>query len=51
MVDVAIAISGAAGGLTSGIVVSAASYPVLALAGGILSLAVLPAIAAIAARR
>lgn len=51
MVDVSIAIAGATGGLASGMVVAAASYPVLALAGGILSLAVLPAIAATASRR
>ncbi|MFI6033276.1 MFS transporter [Streptomyces sp. NPDC051315] len=51
MVDVSIAIAGATGGLASGVVVASASYPVLALAGGILSLAVLPAIAATASRR
>ncbi|MFF2964792.1 MFS transporter [Streptomyces sp. NPDC057963] len=51
MVDVAIAIAGATGGLASGIVVSATSYPVLALTGGILSLAILPAIAATASSR
>ncbi|MFG3015932.1 MFS transporter [Streptomyces cinerochromogenes] len=51
MVDVSIAIAGATGGLTSGIVVSTAGYPVLALTGGILALAVLPAIAATAGRR
>ncbi|MER6175669.1 MFS transporter [Streptosporangium sp. NPDC001681] len=51
MVDVSIAIAGATGGLASGIVVAAASYPLLALAGGILALAVLPAIAATANSR
>jgi hypothetical protein len=51
MVDVSIAIAGATGGLTSGLVVSAAGYPVLALTGGILALAVLPAIAATASSR
>ncbi|OIJ87961.1 MFS transporter [Streptomyces colonosanans] len=51
LVDVAIAIAGATGGLASGIVVAAASYPVLALTGGILSLAVLPAIAVTANSR
>ncbi|CAL9657771.1 Riboflavin transporter RfnT [Streptomyces sp. enrichment culture] len=51
MVDVSIAVAGATGGLTSGLVVSAAGYPVLALAGGVLSLAVLPAIAATASGR
>ncbi|MDI3405162.1 MFS transporter [Streptomyces cavernicola] len=50
-VDVAIAIAGATGGLASGLVVSAASYPVLALTGGVLSLAILPAIAASARAR
>lgn len=51
MVDVSIAIAGATGGLASGLVVSAAGYPVLAVAGGVLSLAVLPAIAATARGR
>ncbi|NEB04056.1 MFS transporter [Streptomyces sp. SID13726] len=51
MVDVSIAVSGTAGGLASGLVVSAAGYPVLALTGGILALAVLPAIAATASSR
>jgi MFS family permease len=51
LVDVSIAIVGATGGLTSGLVVSAAGYPVLALTGGILALAVLPAIAATASSR
>lgn len=50
MVDVSIAIAGATGGLASGLVVSAAGYPLLALTGGILALAVLPAIAATASR-
>ncbi|MEV5338667.1 MFS transporter [Streptomyces sp. NPDC052676] len=51
LVDVSIAVAGATGGLASGAVVAAASYPVLALAGGVLSLAVLPAVAATAHRR
>ncbi|MEV5985598.1 MFS transporter [Streptomyces sp. NPDC052051] len=51
LVDVSIAIAGATGGLASGMVVSAASYSVLALTGGVLSLAVLPAIAVTAHRR
>ncbi|MFC8511808.1 MFS transporter [Streptomyces sp. NPDC057257] len=51
MVDVSIAIAGATGGLSSGLVVSAAGYPVLALTGGVLALAVLPAIAATASSR
>ncbi|MET9290998.1 MFS transporter [Streptomyces sp. NPDC003077] len=51
LVDVAIAIAGATGGMASGIMVAATSYPVLALTGGALSLALLPAIAATAHRR
>ncbi|MEU6283366.1 MFS transporter [Streptomyces sp. NPDC047028] len=51
MVDVSIAIAGATGGISSGIVVAATSYPVLALTGGVLALAVLPAVAATAYRR
>ncbi|MEV6566940.1 MFS transporter [Streptomyces kronopolitis] len=50
-VDVAIAIAGATGGLASGLVVSAAGYTVLALAGGVLSLAILPAVVATARTR
>jgi MFS family permease len=46
MVDVSIAVAGATGGLSSGLVVAAAGFPVLALTGGILALAILPAIAA-----
>ena len=51
LVDVSIAIAGATGGLASGIMVTATSYPALALTGGILSLALLPAMAATAYRR
>jgi MFS family permease len=51
MVDVSIAIAGATGGLSSGLVVAAAGFPVLALTGGILALAVLPAVAATASGR
>ncbi|WP_416980742.1 MFS transporter [Streptomyces sp. T028] len=51
LVDVSIAIAGATGGLSSGLVVAAAGYPVLALTGGVLALAVLPAIAVSASRR
>ncbi|MBB4901401.1 MFS family permease [Streptomyces griseostramineus] len=51
MVDVSVAVAVATGGLTSGLVVSAAGCPVLALAGGVLSPAVLPAIAATASGR
>lgn len=41
-VDLAMALAGATGGLSSGFVVAAASYPALALAGGTLALAVIP---------
>ncbi|MEU8250670.1 MFS transporter [Nonomuraea sp. NPDC048916] len=51
LVDVAIAIAGATGGMASGIMVAATSYPALALTGGALSLALLPAVAATAYRR
>ncbi|MGJ5894658.1 MFS transporter [Streptomyces niveiscabiei] len=51
MVDVSIAIAGATGGISSGLVVAASSYPILALTGGILALALLPAVAATAYRR
>lgn len=43
-VDVLIALSGAAGGALSGMVVAHYSYAILSLAGGILSLALLPVI-------
>ncbi len=48
MVDVSIAIAGATGGLASGMVVAATGYAFLSLTGGILALAILPAIAATA---
>ena len=41
-VDLAVALSGAAGGMTSGFVVAASSYAVLSLAGGALALALVP---------
>lgn len=41
-VDMAIALAGAGGGLGSGFVVDQAGFPVLALAGGALSLVILP---------
>ncbi|WP_327147330.1 MFS transporter [Nocardia sp. NBC_01329] len=50
LVDVTIAIAGAAGGMASGLVVVAAGYPGLAIGGGILALAIVPAVVA-AARR
>ncbi|GAA3010697.1 MFS transporter [Actinokineospora diospyrosa] len=46
-IDVSVAIAGASGGLASGVVVGTVGYPVLALACGILALAILPAVAAI----
>ncbi|MFI5502329.1 MFS transporter [Nocardia asteroides] len=49
-VDVSIAIAGATGGMGSGLMVAATSYPILALAGGALALAVVPA-AALTSRR
>ncbi|MFF1275830.1 MFS transporter [Streptomyces marokkonensis] len=51
LVDVSIALAGATGGMASGIMVAATSYPALALTGGVLSLALLPAVAATAYRR
>ncbi|NYI93631.1 MFS family permease [Amycolatopsis endophytica] len=51
LVDVAVGIAGAGGGAASGVVVSAAGYPVLALAGGVLSLAILPVVAVTARGR
>ncbi|WP_030421433.1 MFS transporter [Streptomyces sp. SCSIO 75703] len=51
LVDVSIALAGATGGMASGLVVAAAGYPVLALTGGVLSLALLPAVAVTAYRR
>ncbi|WP_277213396.1 MFS transporter [Isoptericola croceus] len=44
-VDLAVALSGAAGGLGSGFVVASSSFAVLALGGGLLALLVLPVIA------
>jgi len=41
-VDLAVALAGAAGGLGSGLVVASTSFAVLALAGGVLALALLP---------
>ncbi|MFD0360685.1 MFS transporter [Nocardia sp. GCM10030253] len=51
LVDVSIAIAGATGGMASGLVVTAAGFPLLALGGGILALAILPTVAAAARRR
>ncbi|MBX4178448.1 MFS transporter [Streptomyces geysiriensis] len=51
LVDVAVAIAGAAGGMASGLVVAAAGYPALAITGAALALALLPAIIATARKR
>jgi MFS family permease len=51
MVDVSIALAGAAGGTLSGVLVAGAGYPALALTGGALALALLPVTAATARRR
>jgi len=51
LVDVSIAIAGAGGGLASGIVVDVASYSALSFAGGLLALAIVPAIVASARSR
>ncbi|MFD0166262.1 MFS transporter [Streptomyces decoyicus] len=45
LVDVGIALAGATGGMASGLVVVLGGYPTLALAGGMLALAVLPVLA------
>lgn len=42
LVDVGIALAGATGGLSSGMVVAGGSYPALALTGGLLALAITP---------
>ncbi|MTE17415.1 MFS transporter [Nocardia aurantiaca] len=49
-VDVSIAIAGATGGMGSGLMVAATSFPALALTGGLLALAVVP-VAALTGRR
>ncbi|URN17692.1 MULTISPECIES: MFS transporter [Streptomyces] len=50
-IDVAVAVSGAAGGMASGFMVAATSYSALALTGGVLALALLPVAAATARHR
>ncbi|MDR7299882.1 MFS transporter [Haloactinomyces albus] len=42
LVDVAIAVAGAGGGLASGMIVAAGSYTLLSLAGGIIAVALVP---------
>ncbi|WP_093355549.1 MFS transporter [Saccharopolyspora kobensis] len=44
-IDVSIALSGAGGGMASGVIVAASSYSVLAVIGGVLALAIIPAVA------
>ncbi|MEV6276837.1 MFS transporter [Nocardia sp. NPDC051832] len=44
VVDLAVALAGAAGGTASGLVVAAVGYPLLAIGGGILALAIMPAV-------
>ncbi|MGI5466859.1 MFS transporter [Streptomyces sp. CA-132043] len=51
VLDVGIAVAGATGGMSSGLVVVAGGFPVLALAGGVLALAILPVLALTAGRR
>ena len=46
LVDVAIAMAGATGGMASGLVVAAAGYPFLAVGGGVLALVIVPVVAA-----
>ncbi|GAA3596083.1 MFS transporter [Nonomuraea rosea] len=50
LVDVSVAIAGATGGMASGLVVAGAGYPLLAIGGGILALAIVPAVAAVRSR-
>jgi MFS family permease len=50
LVDVSVAIAGATGGMASGLVVAGAGYPLLAIGGGILALAIVPAVAAVRER-
>ncbi|TDD24511.1 MFS transporter [Nonomuraea diastatica] len=51
LVDVSIAIAGATGGMASGLVVAASGFPLLAIGGGILALAIVPAVVAAARSR
>ncbi|MFD0381624.1 MFS transporter [Streptomyces stramineus] len=45
LVDVGISVSGATGGLASGMVVAVAGFPFLGAAGGVLALAIVPVVA------
>ncbi|MEV4565997.1 MFS transporter [Nonomuraea sp. NPDC049419] len=49
--DVVVSVAGATGGMASGLVVAVAGYPFLAICGGILALAVVPATVAAARSR
>ncbi|WP_433869220.1 MFS transporter [Saccharopolyspora sp. CA-218241] len=51
VVDVAVAIAGATGGIASGAVVAATGYPLLALGGAALSLLTVPAVIAVSTKR
>jgi MFS family permease len=48
--DAAVALAGATGGLSSGMVMSATSYATLAIGGGVLALALLPVVAGVRPR-
>ncbi len=50
-VDLWIAVAGAIGGMTSGLVVASAGYPTLALVGGLIAAAVVPIIAVASTKR
>lgn len=50
-IDVLVALSGAGGGALSGVVVSLTSYPTLTMAGGLLALALVPALVWASPRR
>jgi MFS family permease len=43
-VDLAVALSGAGGGMASGFIVASTSYAVLSLSGGLIALALIPAL-------
>lgn len=49
-VDVSVALAGAGGGIASGMIMSATSYPTLSVLGGVLALAVIPFVAVSATR-
>ncbi|MFI9596106.1 MFS transporter [Nonomuraea sp. NPDC052265] len=51
LVDVSISVAGAVGGLVSGLVVAVAGYPLLAVGGGLLALAIVPVVVAAARNR